>query len=177
MSVSTPTLAFRRVTAADLPLLHGWMQRPHWRAWWGDPDEELGQVREMVEGRDSTEPYLIELDGAPAGYIQMWRIADNLFEPWLTQAPWMLDLPEDAVGVDLSLADGARLSRGIGTAVLTRFVADLRDRGFGTIIIDPDPANLRAVRAYTKAGFRPVPALIGRTGDSLIMRHMEEPTQ
>ncbi|MWB76924.1 GNAT family N-acetyltransferase [Pseudooceanicola sp. 216_PA32_1] len=177
MSVSTPTLAFRRMTVADLPLLHGWMQRPHWREWWGDPDEELAHVRDMVEGRDSTEPYLIDMDGTPEGYIQMWHIADNRVEPWLTQAPWLLDLPDDAVGIDLSLADPSRLSRGTGTAVLTRFVADLRKRGFGCIIIDPDPANLRAVRAYTKAGFRPVPALEGRTGDSLVMRHMEEPTQ
>ena len=29
----------------------------------------------------------------------------------------------------------------------------------------------RAVRAYAKAGFRPVPHLEGRTGDVLIMQH------
>ena len=41
-----------------------------------------------------------------------------------------------------------------------------------TIIIDPDPANVRAVRAYEKAGFVPIPELVGRTGDDvLIMQH------
>ncbi len=35
-------------------------------------------------------------------------------------------------------------------------------------------ANTRAVRAYTKAGFRPVPELLNRTGDSLIMRHCKD---
>ena len=48
----------------------------------------------------------------------------------------------------------------------------LRAEGHETIIIDPDPANTRAVRAYEKAGFRPIPALEGRTGeDVLVMQH------
>ncbi|WP_375174042.1 GNAT family N-acetyltransferase [Pseudooceanicola sp.] len=166
-------ISFRRVVEDDLPLLHGWMKRPHWREWWGDPDEELSYVRDMVEGRDSTEPYFFLLDGVPGGYIQMWRIADARYEPWLTEAPWLTALPDHAIGVDLSIADAADLSLGLGTAVLNRFVADLRARGFDHIIIDPDPANTRAVRAYSKAGFRPVPDLEGRTGDSLIMRHAE----
>ena len=47
-----------------------------------------------------------------------------------------------------------------------------RDTGFSQIIIDPDPNNIRAVRAYEKAGFRPIAELAGKTGDSLIMRHV-----
>ncbi|OWU86753.1 GCN5 family acetyltransferase [Oceanicola sp. 22II-s10i] len=169
-------MTFRRMTADDLPLLGEWMVQPHWREWWGDPEVELGYVREMIEGADTTEPYFILLDGVPAGYIQMWRIADNLVEPWLTEAPWMLQLPKGAVGVDLSLSAEAGVSRGIGSAALRNFVAMLRERGHDVIIIDPDPANHRAVRAYTKAGFVPVAELEGRTGDSLIMRHMKDLT-
>ena len=43
--------------------------------------------------------------------------------------------------------------------------------GHDTIIIDPDPQNLRAVRAYEKAGFVAVPRLRGRYDDVLIMQH------
>ena len=57
------------------------------------------------------------------------------------------------------------------TAANLGFVRKLREQGHDTIIIDPDPDNARAVRAYTKAGFRPVPHLHGRTGDVLIMQH------
>jgi RimJ/RimL family protein N-acetyltransferase len=39
------------------------------------------------------------------------------------------------------------------------------------IIIDPDPKNTRAVRAYTKAGFKPVPNLAEKTQGVLIMQH------
>jgi len=167
-------ITFRPVTEADLPLLAKWLARPHWQEWWGEPEEELGWIRDMIEGRDTTEPYVLMIDGTPAGYIQMWRIADNRVEPWLTEAPWIARVPDDAVGVDLSLADGERLSRGIGSRALALFVSDLRARGFVNIFIDPDPANGRAVRAYHKAGFRPVPELEGRTGDVLVLRHVED---
>ena len=56
---------------------------------------------------------------------------------------------------------------GIGSAALAAFVAYLRGLGHETIIIDPDPANARAVRAYSKAGFRPVERLLDRTGDDV----------
>ncbi len=163
-------ITFRRVETGDLPMLADWMARPHWRDWWGDPEEEIGFVRDMVEGRDTTEPYLILLDGEPAGYIQAWFIGHHQNEDWIADHPWLAELPSDAVGVDLSLANADRLSKGIGTAALTLFVGQLRRRGFEAIVIDPNSENGRAVRAYEKAGFRPVPALIGRTGDSLIMQ-------
>ncbi|WP_216641153.1 GNAT family N-acetyltransferase [Oceaniglobus roseus] len=173
-TAGAPDIGFRPVTEADLPMLADWLARPHWRAWWGDPETELGYIRDMIEGRDTTSPWIFTLDGADAGYIQMWRIADNRVEPWLSQAPWMTELPDDAVGVDLSLADGESLGRGTGTRVLSRFTERLRAEGFTNIIIDPDPANLRAVRAYARAGFRPIPELQGRTGDSLILRHIKD---
>ena len=70
-----------------------------------------------------------------------------------------------------SIGDAALLSRGVGSAALAAFTRRLHDEGHRTIVIDPDPANARAVRAYEKAGFRPVPRLEGRTDDALIMQH------
>ena len=169
-------IAFRPMVADDLPMLADWLARPHWREWWGDPDAGMAEFQGMLAGDDTTEPYILTLDDRPAGYIQMWRVADARVEPWKTDAPWVMELPDDAIGVDLSLADPENLSRGIGTAGLTAFVAELRQRGFAHIVIDPDPANLRAVRAYTKAGFVPVPDLHGRTGDCLVMRHSKDTT-
>lgn len=167
-----PALSFAPLTHAMLPMLGDWMRRPHWREWWGDPEVELGYLRDMIEGRDSTQPFLFFLGGVAAGYIQMWRIADNRVEPWLTEAPWLTDLPDASVGVDLSIAAAENLSKGIGSRVLRAFVKRLRANGETDIIIDPDPANTRAVRAYEKAGFRPIPGLEGHK-DVLLMRHEE----
>ena len=80
-------------------------------------------------------------------------------------------MPSDTVGVDLSIGDAGQLSQGIGSAALKAFVAQLRRQGHATSSSIPIPTNARAVRAYTKAGFRPIPRLQGRTGDVLIMQH------
>lgn len=168
-------ITFTSLTAADLPLLADWLVQPHWRDWWGDDCQaELGYLRDMIQGRDSTRPFLIHLDGQPVGYIQVWRIADARVEPWLTEAPWVMDLPDDAVGVDLSIGPAALLAQGIGSRALAEFVAMMRAEGHRTIIIDPDPTNARAIRAYEKAGFRPIPEHQGRTGDCLLMRHQAD---
>ena len=165
-------VGFAPVEPAHYALLGGWLAMPHMREWWGDPEEELGFIRDMVEGRDTTRPFMILLDGEPVGYIQYWFIGHHQNEEWIKDNPWLTALPSDAVGVDLSLGDAEKLSQGIGSAALHEFVTRLRIEGHATIIIDPDPANVRAVRAYEKAGFVPIPELLGRSGDDvLIMQH------
>jgi len=165
------TIEFRPVTAADLPVLAEWVARPHWQEWWGDPAREVALIRDMLEGRDTTRPFIFSQNGRDMGYIQVWVVADQRVEPWLTEAPWLTDLPDDAVGVDLSVAEAGATGRGLGSRALAEFVAMLRAEGRRTIVIDPDRANARAVRAYEKAGFHPIPALLGRTGDYLLMQH------
>lgn len=172
-----PVFRFRALTEADLPMLQDWISRPHWQAWWEDVAVETVYLRAMLRGEDSTRPFIAVLDDEPFAYVQMWFVADARVEPWITQAPWLNDLPDEAVGVDLSIADGDRLGRGFGLALLQCFVERLRAEAHETIVIDPDPANTRAVRCYQKAGFRPIPALLGKTGDYLIMQHhVEEAT-
>lgn len=167
-------IAFRPMSADDLPLFADWLERPHWREWWGDPQTEIGYVRDMLADLDTTRPYIFLIDGNPAGYIQMWFVADQQKSGFAIEYPWLMDLPVDAVGVDLSIGDTALLSRGVGSTVLRAFSDALYRRGFETIIIDPDPENTRAVKAYRKAGFRPVPEFEGRTNGFLIMQFEPE---
>lgn len=168
-----PIINFRQVTQHDLPLLEKWMAQPHWQEWWGETEEEIGYIIDMLDGRDTTRPFIFQVNGSDAGYIQYWRPADQLFEPWLSQAPWMMQLPEGAIGVDMSIGNADLLSKGIGSRVLSAFIAKLRDKEFTEIYIDPDPANKRAIRAYEKAGFRAISSIVDPTGDCLIMRHEE----
>lgn len=171
MPIDPARIGFSPVGETHYPLLLAWLNEPHVREWWGDPEEELGFIRDMVEGRDTTRPFLIQLDGEPVGYIQYWFLGHHQNEDWTEENPWLLELPQEAVGVDLSIGQADKLSVGIGSAALAAFAADLHGLGHETIVIDPDPANARAVRAYAKAGFRPVPELEDRTGnDVLIMQ-------
>jgi aminoglycoside 6'-N-acetyltransferase len=166
-------IGFMPVQPEHYSLLRSWLEAPHMREWWGDPEQELGYIRDMVEGRDTTRPFLIMLHGEPVGYIQVWFIGHHQNERWLRDNPWLMELPSETVGVDLSIGDPDNLAQGIGSAALAAFVRMLRADGHASIIIDPDPVNARAVRAYTRAGFRPMPHLEGRTDGVLIMQHHE----
>ena len=76
-----------------------------------------------------------------------------------------------AGGVDLSIGNPGKLAQGIGSGVLRAFAQRLVRQGYRTIVIDPDPENRRAVRAYERAGFRAIPRLLDRTGGTLIMQY------
>jgi aminoglycoside 6'-N-acetyltransferase len=169
-----PQYQFRPMAAGDLLLMRSWLAQPHVAQWWGDPDTELGYIRDMLEGRDTTRPFIFSVDGEPVGYIQYWFIGHHQNATWIADHPWLAELPSDAVGVDLSIGEPGRLSRGIGSAVLRAFTERLLAQGYRTVIIDPDPANGRAVRAYERAGYRAIPRLLGRTGDTLIMQYQPE---
>lgn len=172
----TADISFEPVSDRHLPLLARWLAEPHLREWWGDPETELSYICDMIEGRDTTRPFVFSVDGEPVGYIQYWFVGHHQNASWLEDHPWLGELPSDSIGVDLSIGVAERLSQGIGPAVLRAFVSRLKAQGHSTIIIDPDPMNLRAIRAYEAAGFRPIPELLGRTGDSLIMRHESSAT-
>lgn len=161
---------FEPVRDDHLPMLFEWLSRPHMREWWGDPEKELGLIRDMVEGRDTTRPFIFLVDGEPTGYIQYWFVGDHQDPPWTEEEPWLKELPSDAIGIDLSIGDADKLSEGIGSSVLRRFVQTLLEQGYRRIIIDPDPENVRAVRAYKKAGFTPVREYAGAGGKTLLMK-------
>jgi RimJ/RimL family protein N-acetyltransferase len=169
-----PQYQFRPMAADDLLLMRGWLAQPHVAQWWGDPDTELGYIRDMLEDRDTTRPFIFSVDGEPMGYIQYWFIGHHQNASWIADHPWLAELPPDAVGVDLTIGEPGRLSQGIGSAVLRAFTERLLAQGYRTIIIDPDPDNGRAVRAYERAGYRAIPRLYGRTGDTLIMQYQPE---
>jgi len=163
-------IRFASVTPADLPLLGQWLGNPQVREWWGEPDTALDKIRIMVEGRDTTRPFIFSCDGEPAGYIQRWSIGDEVAGGNGAEAPWLLDLPREAVGVDLFIGEPGQLGQGIGTAAMRAFLDRLFAEGVSTVIIDPDETNLRAVRAYKKAGFSAYDRHRHKTGVTLLMK-------
>jgi RimJ/RimL family protein N-acetyltransferase len=89
-------------------------------------------------------------DARPVGYIQVFRVQAI---PHYRAA---YDLEEEAAGIDLYIGDTGYLHRGLGLAVLRRFLAEIVFRGPAVVgcVIGPEPENLAAMRAYEKAGFR-----------------------
>lgn len=147
-------IAFAPLAPDDLPLLHRWLNLPHVKQWWGDADagyaEVVAHYTPRLEGDEPVHSFLIHCDGVPVGFIQTYLIRDF--------SEYGLDLPpeEHIAGVDLFIGEPAYLNRGIGSRALRQFLDEIV---FGELqsqkcMIDPEPANVRAIRAYERAGFR-----------------------
>jgi aminoglycoside 6'-N-acetyltransferase len=150
-------MILRPLAAADAAELRRILLTPEVARWWDVPDAGFP----LTDDPDATR-LVVEVDGTVAGMIQF---AEEL-EPKYRHA-----------SIDLFL-DPALHGRGIGTEAVRRVVRLLTgERGHHRITIDPAAANTAAIRAYEKAGFRPVGIMrsyerdVGGTGwhDGLLM--------
>lgn len=164
------SVTLRPVTAGDLPMLAEWFARPHVQEWWGDAETQIGRIRAMLRDRDRTRPFIFRIGRTAAGYVQYSFFDDHKTPDQIAQTPWLNLLPAGSVGIDIAVAEAGSLSRGTGSTVVRMMAQRLWRDGHRSIVIDPHAANARAVRAYEKAGFEPLPELTGKSGDFLIMR-------
>ena len=116
------------------------------------PDAELEDYRSAIRGNDPTYRYLAEIDQRPVGLFQHYRVADS---PEYAET---LALGEEAIGVDLFIGETELVGRGHGPALLRQFLRDVAFpfHGIDVCVIGPSVTNVAAIRAYEKAGFRPL---------------------
>jgi aminoglycoside 6'-N-acetyltransferase len=117
---------------AELLRIHA---TPEVALWWDVPDKGFPWTDEPESTR-----LTIEVDGAVAGLIQFWEELTPKYRH---------------ATIDLFL-DPVLHGHGLGTEAVSRLVRHLIDRGHHRITIDPATANVAAIRAYEKAGFKPV---------------------
>jgi aminoglycoside 6'-N-acetyltransferase len=143
--MSSDSYSFAKLTGHDLELLHRWLSTPDARRWWGEPDRELAEIRkELADPR--IDMYLVSHGRQKFAFIQ-----DYDANAW--PQPQRLGLPAGSRCIDVLIGVPAMLGRGHGSALLRRHVQDLLDRGTPLVAIDPLQANVRACKAYRKAGF------------------------
>lgn len=152
---------FRPLTAKDMAMVAEWLERPHVREWQGDPARELAEIREHMDSI-SVEPLIILMDGTPIGYLQN-------YDPHMEDGHPYQDQPTGTLGIDLFIGEPELIGRGHGPRIIDAFVEELFDEGAPRVIIDPDPANERAIRAYRKAGFRDIGFRTSVYGSALLM--------
>ena len=146
-------IGFRPLCEADLPTLHDWLLRAHVRAWWDvDDDEDLEDTRDhfgpMTDPVGRTRGYIALLDGTPIGFVQCYVVAGS-GDGW-----WPHETDPGARGIDVFLADGDMLSRGLGTRMVGAFVSLLFEDPLVTKVqADPKPDNTRAIHCFEKSGF------------------------
>jgi len=166
-SSASLALTFRPLTRADLPMLHGWLQRPHVAQWWREPATLAGVEDDYFSAEalaSTTRAYIALLDGEPLGFIQSY-VALGSGDGW-----WEDETDPGTRGIDQFLADEARLGRGIGSAMVDAFARRLFvDPAVTKIQTDPSPDNERAIRCYRRAGFVDRGVIVTPDGPALLM--------
>ena len=151
-----PEYDFPALTEADLPLIRRWLVEPHVSRWWADPpretypEDELDTYRARVRGDDDgTDIFFIRHHGRPIGFIQCYLIdSDPEYAAALS-----LDVP--AAGIDLFIGEPAEVGQGHGARIIRAFLGEAVFARYDVAecVIGPSVRNVRAIRAYEKAGF------------------------
>jgi len=140
---------------ADLDLLAGWFADPEFvENWGGEPvSRAVVAAKYLGRRRPEVESFLVLEQGVPVGYAQYWSAGAA------------------ERGLDMVLTSGAR-GRGLGpdaAGALVRHVCGTL--GWARVTVDPAAANVRAVRAWEKAGFRHVDGDLSGDGESLVLEY------
>ena len=132
-----------------------WRAAPHVARWFGDdhsPAELEAEYGAAIDGREPTELFIVELGGAPIGFLQRYLLADH--PEWITTLQPAGSFAT-AAGIDYLIGDRDRTGRGVGTAMIGAFVALTWDRypGVDCIVTDVDQDNRASWRALERNGF------------------------
>jgi aminoglycoside 6'-N-acetyltransferase len=151
----------RPVSADDLPMLRRWLGTPEARRWWGDPDAQYALLEEDLPN-PLMRMRLVLLGGRPFAYVQDYDIASWPQEHLAHLAP-------GTRGVDTFIGEPDLIGQGHGSAFLRLVAEQLIAEGAPCVLIDPDPQNGRALRAYARAGFMEDRLVATPEGPALLM--------
>lgn len=136
-------------TEAHLALLAHWFADPEFVRNWGEQPLTREEVAAKYTGRrrPDVESFLILAQTIPVGYTQ-----------YATTGPGQ-------GGIDMVLLPQAQ-GKGLGPDAARALVRHLHTVvGWNQVTVDPEASNTHAIRAWTKAGFRPV----SQQGSQLLM--------
>lgn len=150
-------------TPEDFAALHSWFHDPEITRWvWcderGEEPVSLERVTEKyrprIGGADGIFPYIITANGTPIGFIQYYTARS------------------DSIGLDMWIGRSDARGKGRGTEALMMMVELIHRRHpeAKEIFITPEPENIRAVRCYEKAGFRPCGTVEDDGSECLLMK-------
>lgn len=147
-------VSFRPMTHADLPEVVAWVNAPHVAKWWDNESPDLAGAERhygpAIDGVEPTRHWILEVDGAPAGFMQDYRIGDHPDYALLTGLP-------DAVGFDYAIGDARWVNRGIGTRMLWSYLRDVVVPAYPAatqLHAAPDHRNAASLRVLGKLGFQ-----------------------
>jgi RimJ/RimL family protein N-acetyltransferase len=134
---------FKKLSHEDIPMVHQWMASPHVREFWSEKAVgNFSNFKKTFEGKIASKklnPYIVFLQGKPIGYIQSYVVDEKTF------------------GIHQFIGVEEFVDKGLGSMFVKEFTDELlTSKKITRIITDPSVLNLRAQKAYEKAGFKKV---------------------
>ena len=149
-------ITFRPLAEADLLLLHRWLNTPHVSQWWEvngkrNPayEDVTNKFTPRIHRPEPVSCFLVLYDTRPVAFIESCRMEDFPTEKT------MLKVNPNAAGIDTFICEVDFLYQGFGTVYIRKFLKEIifQEPAINSCIVDPEPSNKIAIRAYQKAGF------------------------
>lgn len=157
-------MIFKPLQSNHFPLLLKWLEAPHVKAWW---DQNIEWTPELIEEKYGTytegykvengvrkpiHAYIVCVDNTDIGYIQFYNAHDFSRETSIA----LETLPNSLVALDIFIGDELFVGKGMGSVIMEKFLKEYIDPYYDVVFVDPDTANIQAIKAYKKAGFKEI---------------------
>lgn len=132
-----PDLSLRLAHDNDAEVISDWTRAPEVNRFWAGRVVPVEEVLAKYTGRRAPHvvSYVICHGPRPVGYVQAWQ-------------------QEGRFGLDMFIAADAQ-GQGIGPRAARALATALASRGWTPLTVDPAVDNLRAISAWSAAGFVP----------------------
>lgn len=154
-------VTFESLHEKHLPLLLKWLQTPHVKEWW---DKDVLWTIELVQkkygtytqgyklengAKKSINGFIIVLNDREVGYIQLYNAYDFPREDDIQ----LDELPKSLAAIDIFIGEESYLGKRLSFLIMDQFLKTYVDPSYEACFVDPDSANIAAIRAYQKVGF------------------------
>ena len=127
----------RYATVRDADLLAGWHADPEVARFWDDKTYTREEILARL-ARPQIAAFVVEVESQAVGFLQASFAGED-----------------DVAALDMFLIPSAR-GRGLGPDAAHALTRQLLMAGHARVTVDPYQSNQRAIRAWSKAGFRPL---------------------
>jgi len=146
---------FKLLTPKYFLLLFNWFGQDYISQLWVESKDwpEFEKIWQRKIAEPDVFRFLAFIDEEPIGYIHYFRVNDYDRKHFPG-----VDLPEGSVGLDLFIGNPAYLNKGLGSQLIKDFISFVKnlEPKSTSIIIDPAPDNIRAIKCYEKVGFKKI---------------------
>lgn len=154
MEIVNGDMKIRTLNDNDYPIMLKWLTDDRVLEYYGGRDVKYTLDSLITHYREEFEEdgfrLIIEYQGIPVGYGQVYRVSGKLFEEYS-----YAETDKVVYAMDQFIGEPDYWNMGIGSRYVGTICKFLHNnRNANAVILDPHKNNARAVRAYQKAGFK-----------------------